>query len=404
MLRAVYNPLPPRVIPGHAWALAVAASMTACSSHPYEPVSNGASGYVSDRAWEIVAEVRGATRVPPAHAPEDLQWYASIDRDVADRVSSLSRRGHPLFPERARIGWALEQPASSATRGEVPWRSRIHSFATLDELPSGFDPETASDAEVTFRAPPESALRAAPEYEQLGSDGVLSVGVLFGQMNEPLAASDHGYWSRDAFELDLSQRGYRLAEESDSGRRTWEMDRGSLRVVVEVAGPDELPLGGDLDAARETLRELVSRHELVYVNAHANQASFAVLADPMVWEPPRYRIVVLDVCWSYFLYARRALDASGWKDTHLVVASGRVITGSVESFAALMHGVVDETSAGQAGHGERRSWLSRLAEMNELAAERAQQRVGKVAENAEAPEIYGVSGLWRPEPVYAEEP
>lgn len=380
---------------GHALLLPLA--IAACGTHPYEPVSSGASGYVSDRAWEIVAEFSGSTYVPQAHGLADLAWRKSIDRDVAVAIDSFASEGKPLFADRARIDWQLEQPAPPPLPGTVRWKARVHSLALPGEVPAGFEPEGSSDDRIRFLPVPPDARHSSPELGRLAEDRVVRVGALFGQINEPLADTDDGFWSRDAFEQDLSLNGYRITSESSSPvRRTWQKSQENVRVVVDVAGPDAFPLGGSEDQARKEVRELVAQHEVVYLNAHANQSPLAVLSDPLAWEPAQYRVVVLDVCWSYFLYARQAQDAAAWKDTHLVVTSGRVVTGSVESFAGLLHGMVGEMVSGVAESGERREWLSWIAQMNDLAVARANDRAGKVSSEYALPEVYGVSGLWKP--------
>lgn len=394
MLRAVHRALE-RVNASHAWFLPLA--LASCGTHPYEPVSSGASGYLSDRAWEIVADFPGSTYVPQAHGLADLAWRKNIDRDVTLAVDSFSREGKPLFAGRARIDWQPDQPTPGPLPGSVGWKARLHSLALPGEVPAGFDPQSSSDDRIRFLPVPPEARHSSPDTGSLAEDGVVRVGALFGQINEPFADTDDGYWSRAAFEQDLSLHGYRVVCESASPvRRTWEKSHEKLRVVVDVAGPDAFPLDGSEDQARKELRELIAQHEVIYLNAHANQSPLAVLSDPLAWEPVQYRLVVLDVCWSYFLYARQALDATAWKDTHLVVTSGRVVTGSVESFAGLLHGIVGEMASGIAESGDRREWLSWIAQMNDTADARAQERAGKVSGEYALPEVYGVSGLWKP--------
>lgn len=391
-------PVNPRYAPVLLLALC-----SACSK-PFTPMSHGVTGYVSDRAWEIDADVYGALPSQPSTSVNSpgANVQTSLDQKVTDdleRVASiLQNEGRPLLLDRAQVDFDVRTSSTNEkSSGPVSWHARVQSLATYAEVPDGAAAYT-SDARALFHLPPPEAYRTRPGYGQLAADGVLEVGVLFGQMSEgDLAATDDGLWSQRAFEQDLAAHGYAKLDRPGSAWATWESSIGSLRVSVDVAGPEVFPLLGDADQARSTLRSLVASHELVYLNGHANQESLDALGDPQAFEPATYRVVVLDLCWSYFLYSRPALDAAPWGQTHVVNASGRVITGSIESFSLLLHGVTKSASESMQGSdSESPTWIDLVRAMNEQAAGRAEARRGKVIADLEPPELYGVSGVWEP--------
>ena len=45
---------------------------------------------------------------------------------------------------------------------------------------------------------------------------------------------------------------------------------------------------------------------------------------------------MLDICWSYYAYAKKILDAAGAGRVAVVAVPGRVVTGSMNSFALLL--------------------------------------------------------------------
>jgi hypothetical protein len=375
-------------------------------------MSQGVTGYVSDRAWEIDAEVYGSVDAQPSAAGNDRSAYlhTSVDQKITDDLEQvatiLQSEGRPLLLERARVDFDVARTTSAQVSGRpVAWHARVQSLATHFEVPTGLAAYT-NDARAQFHLPPPDAFRSRPGYAQLAADGVLRVGVLFGQMSKgDLVAEDDGQWSRTALEKDLAANGYKRIEPQDTAWTRWEKTLGSLRVHVDVGGPETFPLLGDEAQARATLRSFVAGHEFVYLNGHANQPSLDALGDPRAFEPAAYRILMFDVCWSYFLYTRPALDAAPWGQTHVVNASGRVVTGSVESFSLMLHGVAKATAAAmQNGEAESPSWIELLQPMNQQASARARVRRGKVIADLEPPEIYGVSGVWNPNEIMRAEP
>ena len=238
-----------------------------------------------------------------------------------------------------------------------------------------------------------------PAYDALAEDGVLEVAAAFGQMREgTLAADDHGLWSAARFLLALEQMGFRRDPDGppwqDGHRYTRRL--GALLVRVDVAGPDVFRLE-DQEGASELLRGLVAGYDLLYLNGHAYQESLDVLGDPAARDPRHaYRLLVLDLCWSYQLYAAPALAAAPGGSLHVVGSAARVTTGSVESFLALLeHVLYGARAAADPGLPPAASWYEILFEMNELAAARLEERAanGFAEGNFALPEHYGVSGL-----------
>jgi hypothetical protein len=376
-----------------------------CSS-PFTPVSQGVTGYVSDRAWEIDAELQGVTRVPPPPAGQNLSAsgaWASVDQrlnnDLQAIASILNSEGRPLFLDRAFVQLEADHATTAMLQGgDIAWHARVQSLATTREVARGpgayFDDDRAS-----FRRAPAEALRAAPDYAALAADGLLSIGALFGQMGtEGLTPTDDGFWSRKAFEQDLLNNGYRQVGARLAGYCTYETNFGSLRVQVDVAGPELFTLLGDVDQARNLVRSHIAQHEVAYINGHSLQDSLDAIGAPDAFASGEYRILALDLCWSYHLYTRSALNAAPRGQTHIVNATGRVVTGSVESISALMHTLAKSTARERAYTPEAGpAWIDILRSMNELADARALARRGQVKEDLQPAEIYGVSGVWNPD-------
>lgn len=228
------------------------------------------------------------------------------------------------------------------------------------------------------RVEPGVDVDARPDYAALWRDGRLDVAAVFGQMDPGgLGADDEGLWSTEAFVEALEDRGF------TRGGDRLEGDIHGRPVAVTVFRPDAFSLDRPEAERRGLLREALAEYEVVYINGHAFQGALDVLDDPTAYRP-HYRVVVLDVCWSWQLYVRPVLDAQrGGRRAHVVSSTNRVVTGSVYSFVWLL----DELALARGG------WRATIAAMNALAARRAIDRHAQVEPHLRAPERYGVSGL-----------
>jgi hypothetical protein len=167
---------------------------------------------------------------------------------------------------------------------------------------------------------------------------------------------------------------------------------GRTHVRVEIVDPDGFALEGDTASKAAVIGSMLARHEVVYLNGHAFQSGLEALWDPGSYAPSsRYRVVVLDVCWSYFAYLKKVLRAAGPGRVEVVAVPGRVVTGSVDSFAWLMAALVAgvESAGGD-------TWLGLVRRMNDLAEDRARTRGGVIDPVLREPEVYGVGSLWKP--------
>jgi hypothetical protein len=349
-------------------AILLFASLGACGcGEAYRPVSPGRTGYLSDRAIEI-----------------DVEMELSSENELFAVEAALESGGTPLFLDRAHV--------KSADAGGGRVRTHVTSFAREEELLEldstiGAYPRSARPR---FRLPDDEARASAPAYGRLAEDGVLTVSALFGEMaKDGLAPDDAAYWSLAAFSLDLERHGYAL-DANVTGYRRYRKGEGELAVQIAVYGPELLRVGHD-DEGAIVLRHAIAESDIVYVDEHAFQKGLEVLADPAAYDPARYRILVLDTCYSYSLYTRWVLDAASPGSTHVVNTDGRVVTGSVESFGAMLHAVVAEVGAPTF---RSRTWLSLVGEMNDLAAARAGRRRDVPDERLRPAEVYGVSGVW----------
>ena len=342
--------------------------LTGCAE-PRPIVSQGHTRFLSDRAWEIDATVRGS-------APASGAWL-----DLVRQADALAARGKPLFLSQARVTFA---PAPGAG---LAYEARVESFARLER--GGL---YGDEPGVSFRWPPPEAALAAPRYEALARGGMLRVGAVFGQMRPDDAsptADDEGWWSWRTLREALQQHGYEPRPDPLGAVATiWRRSVGDLVVEVELRGPDEFSLASDGAGGAGRMRALLGRSAVVYVNGHAQRAAFAPIDELASYLPARSRLLVLDLCWSYFDHARRVLDAAG--DAQVITTDGRVVTGSVVSFSELLTGLVDGVARPSTGA----RWLTLLGAMNEAAAARAVDRSGQVTGVMEPPEVYGVSPAW----------
>ena len=219
---------------------------------------------------------------------------------------------------------------------------------------------------------------ARPDYAALWRDGRLDVAAVFGQMDPGgLTPDDDGRWSVETFVLALERRSFTLEGDQLDGR----IDGRAVRVTLYR--PEAFSLERPEADRRDVLREALAEHEVVYINGHAFQSAWDVLDDPSAYRA-HYRVVVLDVCWSWQLYVRPVLGAQrGGRRAHVVSSTNRVVTGSVHSFLWLLDDLA----------GARESWRVTIAGMNALAARRASDRRAHVEPHLQAAERYGVSGL-----------
>lgn len=227
--------------------------------------------------------------------------------------------------------------------------------------------------------PPARTL-ATPKYDVLFVDGALEVAAVFGQLGqEGLFPDDLGYWSQDTLVLALLDAGFGASPDARLGGERYVGVVDGLEVTVDVFGPDRWRFEHDEAAAADLIASVTSTYEVVYLNGHAKQPHLEVLGKPALY--PAHRLLVLDICWSYPLYAA-AVVAAG--DVHVVQAPNRVVTGSVESLLVLLGSLLSP---------ERPSWLSILGELNDRAVDRAATRQHLSDVRLREPEVYGVSGL-----------
>ena len=365
-----------------------------CSS-PLFPVGQGHTGFLSDRAFEIEATVEGEAPL------RDLgPWSSDPTRSPREQLAmealrGLSRRlaldGTPLFLERSHID--LETRPVDGNR--LYFQARIDGVIRDSEAPAGRDAYRDRPG-LRFRWPAPAAHALRPRYEELTRAGVLRVGVVFGQMRpgseegeeENGGVEDEALWSRRAFEGWLRAVGFR--EDTDparAGQRLWSRP-GVITAQVEVRGPEEFPIEGRNEEGNGELRALIQRSAVVYVNGHTRLPVFGALQEAASYLPRRPRVLVLDTCWSYHDATRGVLDATD--EAQVVSTDGRVVTGSVDSFRALLEGLL----AGVEAPGGGASWVELLGVMNDLAEERSRERAGLVGERLEPPEVYGVSPGW----------
>lgn len=362
--------------------IAACGATAGCEREGPPRIAPGDTGFVSDRAVELRIDIAGHR--DGAHGPIGEE---TVREDLRALDARLAAEGRPLHAERARI-----EDLTVEVRGPVTaYRARAISYVSAyDGVDVAVYRAGAADG---VRGPDPAALGARPDDHALAADGELTVGILFGQMDkERLTPGDPGHGGVRAFGEALEAAGFeRLPDPVElPGRRYRGVEPASGLVIdVRLHGPDAFPLGLDAAATAAVLRAVAGPSEVVYLNGHARQEGLDALADPAVWVGVGYRVVVLDLCWSYPLYARPVLEAhraSGGR-AHVVSALERVVTGSEESFHALFVHLV----RGAAAPGTTPDWLDLVTEMNALAEARAAERRDRVGPALRPPEIYGVS-------------
>jgi hypothetical protein len=197
-----------------------------------------------------------------------------------------------------------------------------------------------------------------PRYEQLIADGRITIVAMFGQIDNGGLDNnrDHGAWSFRTFQAALVERGFQpIASEPYRDTARYERVTNGVTIDVDVVGPRSL--GRDRDAIGAALGAALPRYDIVYYNGHDFDGALRGL------DPPRdgYRIVMLDSCWSTQHYSHR-LGASSTVD--VIGNTERSVTGSVESFLALLDGL----------DARAPTWDALLEPMNELATRRADLR------------------------------
>jgi hypothetical protein len=231
---------------------------------------------------------------------------------------------------------------------------------------------------VRFAAAEEAAARA-PRYQALARGGRITVAALFGRMTPGPVELDYGTLSYRAFRATLEGRGYRLARVDEAHDAvTYAGEADGVRVMVDVLGPRGLPLEWGAAIVGARLGRAIGDHDIIYYDGHAFEGELSGLRRAL----PGYRILVVDACWSLQHYG---LALGGVGD--VVTNRERSITGSVESFSALL----DELLEG-IGTTHPPSWATLLDGMNRRSAERAAERVRLSAPSElQASESYGLT-------------
>ena len=228
--------------------------------------------------------------------------------------------------------------------------------------------------QVPADAPP-LLTEGGPDHDALWADGELRVGVMIGSM-----AKEHDPWRED--------EGVRATEWFVG----WLEDRGFVRtgwgryergggwpVVVRLVGADRYKLYDPPALHRSYLRDLLGWSELFYLGGHARQPGLQALAEADTYGGRRPRVLLLDVCWSYPLYARDAVDHGGG---HVIHVTNRTVTGSVESLPLAIDALTQADPR----------WDELIEALNRRAGDRAALRAGQADEHLLEAEVYGASG------------
>lgn len=175
--------------------------------------------------------------------------------------------------------------------------------------------------------------RVAPRYDALFADGKLTFAAVLAELDgQPPGLRDVSHARLVRL---LAARGFR---ETQPGH--FERDAIAVEIVL-------------VDEVRDELTGALAAHDVVYYNGHSERGELAI-------EPPdAYRIIVLDSCWTTQLYSARLVG----EDRDVVSNTDRAITGSIESFAVVLDGLVD-----------RQRWDHILATLQERATVRARRR------------------------------
>jgi hypothetical protein len=185
-----------------------------------------------------------------------------------------------------------------------------------------------------------------PRYDAMIADDRIEIAALFGQIDE---RGDFATRSYHLLEAALVARGF----SSVLPGRYERVDHG-VTLAIDLTGPGALPMA-DPAATAAALTAALAGHDVVYYNGHEFDGRLD-LATPATG----YRILVLDSCWSTQRYSARLIGPT----TDVIGNTERAVTGSVESFVALIDGLRDRVP----------SFGALLAPMNQLAEERARTR------------------------------
>lgn len=359
-----------------------------CEAIAVSPVAQGRTGFLSDRAFELEATIEGDA---PTEVGQSRPWdpYRAsspeerVAREALVRVAQrLTLEGAPLYLERSHV-----EMDTWPTASKVRFQARVSGVIRDTEAPAGREAYRDRPG-VHFRWPDEHAFTMRPRYEALVQEGVLRIGVVFGQMRpDGEEGEEVGLWSRRVFEEWLQSNFFEQKEPAAPGTRRWSRRADTLQIEVEVLGPESFPIQGGEEQGHAALRGVIQRSAVVYLNGHTRLPIFRPLTERESYTP-RHRIVVLDTCWSYHEYTRDLLDHGG--DVQVVATDGRVVTGSVGSFQVLLAGLLAGAHEPERGA----SWMELLAAMNDRAEERSKARAGQVEARMEPPEVYGVSPGW----------
>ena len=353
-------------------------------AEPYTPVSEGTSGWSSDRALEIDATLEGEPRVACGVATvADLQ---AVEQDWGAQVDQLSEAGTPLFLDRARVRLAIGAITDDAAGCRLPYRVRIESFASHEEI-AAEGGDVARYAAAPFRQLDPHALGDQPTYSAFGVDGLISIGAVFGQMNpDTLEEGDEAYWSMRAFEAHWAERGLRCRRRFGQVG-TCEGRVGDLSIYVSYLGPELFGVRAPAVEKQMWLRSLIGNNDVVYVNGHAFQAGLDPLYEPTAYPDNQPRLIILDICWASLTMLPQMREALVGHSVDVVATPRRVVTGSVGSFTLL----TDAVMAGSQAPSKGARWASLLAAMNDEAQVRAAAREERVDPTLRPPEIYGVA-------------
>ncbi len=369
------------------WQFVIITVVIGCSE-PYLPVSEGVAGWMSDRALEIDLTLHGYAEVD-CYSGRLALPERSEHEPWQDQIVRLRARGTPVFFERARVSPSFKPLERDRGRCHLPYHVRIESFATYLEI------ETLGGRVDGYQTAPfqhldSQALRERPAYGDYLHDDIVSVGAIFGQMNsDELTTADEGYWSMRQFEAYWTAQGASCSWAFGlPGSCEGVLD--GVTVHVHYVGPELFRLNATASAKRSWITFIAQRSKVMYVNGHAFQDGFDVLTDGSI-AGLATRLVVLDVCWASLTMLPKMRRNIVHVPVDVVVAPTRIVTGSVTSFERLLDAVLVGVREPEAGL----SWGELLWEMNELAAQRALSRHGKVDPTLRPPEIYGVARLGR---------
>ena len=364
--------------------------LAACGEAPPD-VAPGPTGYISDRAIELTLALHGTLSLPTAEveasralrrtvspAPLGGRLDAELDRIEALRLAA----GLPIVPSRARVAWTLGAPsAGEAGRSRLPWSALLDTWISARDLPPGAPGlgAYASDPAVLYASPTSGD--ASPGSLGLADDGRVVVGVLLGQMDRAVVRRDDPGARGVAFlEGTLQGWGFSPAGPMPGGAgRAWLGSINGIEVVVHLHDP--LAAAASPDEQAGAVRRVVAGSEVAWLSLHAGLPGLDALAEPLPDAGPR--LVVLDVCWSYYKYVASLLTAAAGP-LHVVSAASRVVTGSVEGLPIVLRGLV--------GADGGPTWVELLADLNDAAEARAAERAGALDGRLWLPEIYGVSG------------